>query len=112
MKNTTRSVALEHRFPYLCKILYLPDPQAPVTSFDAPNSQMSWYLRIPMLPRVGDVIPYGQYLFAVTTIILEDCHSADTVSKVDRQAGRIAEREEAPKYHAVIWVSFWGMKSL
>lgn len=65
-----------------------------------------------MLPRVGDVIPYGQYLFAVSTLILEDCYSADTISKVDRLAGRIAEKEEAPKWHAVIWVSFWGVKSL
>lgn len=107
----TRSIALEHRFPYLCKVLYLPDMQ-PETSPHAPDNQMNWYLRISMLPRVGDVIPYGQYLFSVTTVILEDCCSADAIFKVERQARRIAEKDETPKWHAVVWVSFWGVKSL
>jgi hypothetical protein len=48
----------------------------------------------------------------VTTIILEDCCSADAIAKVDKQAARLAEREESPKWHAVIWVSFWGVKSI
>ncbi|NJM97443.1 MAG: hypothetical protein HC800_09960 [Phormidesmis sp. RL_2_1] len=81
------------------------------TSSRAPTSQMNWYSRVPMLPRIGDVIPYGQYLFSVTTVILEDCCSADAIYKVDKQASRIAEREEVPKWDAVVWVSFWGMKS-
>lgn len=112
MKNTARSVAIDRRFPFLCKVLYFPEKKTAETSRYAPTSQLNWYLRTPMMPRVGDVIPHGQYLFSVTTIILEDCCSADTITKVDKQAGRIAEKEETPKWHAVIWVSFWGMKSV
>ncbi|PZO58728.1 MAG: hypothetical protein DCF15_04415 [Phormidesmis priestleyi] len=116
MRNTTRSVALEQRFPYLCKVLYFPANQAEAVSYrpnsQAPSSQLDWYSRVPMLPRVGDVIPYGQYLFSVTTVILEDCCSGNAIHKVERQATRIAEKEEMPKWHAVIWVSFWGMKSV
>ncbi len=77
-----------------------------------PNIQTSWYLRSSMLPRIGDVVPYGDSLFSVTTIILEDCCSADAIAKVDKQAARLAEREDLPtKWHAVVWVSFWGVKS-
>ncbi|MGC1306345.1 MAG: hypothetical protein WA885_03890 [Phormidesmis sp.] len=111
MKNTTRSLALDRRFPHLCKVLYFPE-ETPQTSCHAPTGQMNWYLRAPMLPRVGDVIPYGQYLFSVTTVILEDCCSADSIAKVDKQAGRVAERDETPKWNAVIWVGFWGVKSV
>lgn len=112
MRNTnTRSLALEQRFPYLCKVLYFP-AQQPDSDYQAPTSQLSWYLRSPLLPRTGDVIPYGQSLFSVTTVVLEDCCSADAIFKVDRQASRVADREEIPKWHAVIWVSFWGMKSI
>ncbi len=111
MRNTTRSAALERRFPYLCKVLYFPD-QGQETARQAPAGQLNWYLRSSTMPRVGDVIPYGQSLFSVETIILEDCCSADAISKVDKQAGRIAERDEVPKWHAVVWVSFWGMKSM
>ncbi|MEL6604037.1 MAG: hypothetical protein AAFP20_12500 [Cyanobacteria bacterium J06614_10] len=111
MRNITRSAALERRFPNVCKVLYFPgkeEERAP----HAPTGQLDWYLRSSMLPRVGDVIPYGQYLFSVTTVILEDCCSGDTLFKVDKYAGRLAEREDSPKYHAVIWVDFWGVKSL
>ena len=116
MKNTARLAAVERRFPYLCKVLYFPnvrgdDPRDDLSHRMLANP-MSWYLRSPMLPRVGDVIPYGQSLFAVTTVILEDCCSADAISKVDKQAGRIAERDETPKWHAVVWVGFWGNKEL
>ena len=96
MRNTARASALERRFPYLCKVLYLPEQQPPGGSPHAPTNQLNWYLRSPLLPRTGDVIPYGQYLFAVTAVILEDCCSADAIFKVDRQAGRIAEKEETP----------------
>lgn len=111
MKNTTRSVALERRFPHLCKVLYFPGKEAE-SSPHAPTGQISWYSRSSMLPRVGDVLPYGQYLFSVTTVILEDCCSAESLFKVDRMAGRVAEKEEVPKYHAVVWVDFWGIKSV
>lgn len=111
MRNTTRSVALERRFPYLCKVLYFPDQQGDDGFRHAPTYPVNWYLRSPMLPRVGDVIPHGQSLFSVTTVILEDCCSADAISKVDKLAGRIAERDEEPKWHAVVWVSFWGVMS-
>lgn len=73
---------------------------------------MNWYLRSPMLPRVGDVIPFGQSLFSVTAVILEDCYSTESLTKLDRMAGRIAERDDNPKWHAVLWVDFWGVKSL
>jgi len=109
MKNTTRTVALERRFPNLCKVLYFPGKEAE-RSPHAPTGQTDWYFRSPMLPRVGDVIPYGQYLFSVTTVILEDCCSADTISRVDKFAGRMAEKEA--KCQAVIWVEFWGVRSL
>ena len=110
MRNTTRSLALERRFPYLCKVLYFPEKAGQISPH-APVSQLNWYLRSAMMPRVGDVLPYGQSLFSVTTVILEDCCSADAIYKVDKQAGRIAERDDAPKWHAVIWVNFWGVKS-
>jgi hypothetical protein len=112
MKPNTRSEALERRFPYLCKVLYFP-PEKGVIDLapQAPLSPMGWYLRSPVLPRVGDVIPFGQTLYAVTTVILEDCCSADTISRVDKQAGRVAEREDTVKWHAVLWVSFWGVAS-
>ncbi len=112
MRNITRSVAAERRFPYLCKVLYFPQQKEADHPREGPIGQLTWYLRSPMLPRVGDVIPYDQSLFSVTTVILEDCCSADAIAKVDRQAGRIAERAETPKWHAVVWVSFWGMKAL
>lgn len=111
MRNTTRSAALERRFPHLCKVLYFPD-KSNQAARNAPAGQLNWYLRSSMMPRVGDVIPYGQSLFSVETVILEDCCSADAISKVDKQASRVAERDETPKWHAVVWVSFWGMKSL
>lgn len=111
MKNTTRAVALERRFPNLCKVLYFPSDESE-RSPHAPTGQLNWFLRSAMLPRQGDVIPYGQSLFSVTAVILDDCCSADTVSKVDKLARRLAEREASPKYHAVIWVEFWGVKSL
>lgn len=111
MKNTARAVALERRFPNLCKVLYFPGDESDRSPY-APTSQCNWYLRTAALPRVGDVIPYGQYYFTVTTVILEDCCSADTVMKVDRTAGRLAEKDATAKYQAVIWVEFWGMKSL
>ena len=76
------------------------------------TNQLNWFLRSPMMPRIGDVIPYGQYLFSVTTVILEDCCSAETIAKVDKQAGRIAENNDTPKWHAVVWVNFWGVKSV
>ncbi|MGB7084907.1 MAG: hypothetical protein WBD47_05100 [Phormidesmis sp.] len=113
MKNSARSVALDRRFPYLCKVLYFPpDQQTLETSHRAPTTKLDWYLRAPMMPRVGDVIPYEQYWFSVTTVILEDCCSADAISKVDKVAGRIAEKEDSPKWHAVVWVSFWGVASV
>jgi hypothetical protein len=112
MRSITRSIAVERRFPYLCKIIYFPEQKEHHSSIRVPNTQTSWYLRISTLPRIGDVIPYGDSLFAVTTIILEDCCSADAIAKVDKQAARLAEREESPKWHAVIWVSFWGVKSI
>lgn len=112
MKNTARSVAIDRRFPYLCKVLYFPEQQTPETSRHAPANQLNWYLRTPMMPRVGDVIPYGQSLFSVNTVILEDCCTADAISKVDKQAARIAEKDDTPKWHAVVWVSFWGVKSV
>ncbi|KPQ37485.1 MAG: hypothetical protein HLUCCA11_00120 [Phormidesmis priestleyi Ana] len=108
MRNPTRSAAIESRFPYLCKVLYFPEQTASENAHYAPAEQFGWFLRSSTLPRVGDVIPYGQSLFSVTTVILEDCCSADAISKVDRLAGRIAEREEMPKWQAVIWVGFWG----
>ena len=111
MKNITRAAALEQRFPNLCKVLYFPGNE-PERSPHAPTGQLNWFFRTAMLPRVGDVIPYGQYLFSVTTVILDDCCSADTVSKVDKLARRLAEREASAKYHAVIWVEYWGVKSL
>jgi hypothetical protein len=111
MRNVTRSVAVERRFPYLCKVIYFPEQKEHHSFSRAPNTQVSWYLRSSMLPRVGDVVPYSDSLFSVTTIILEDCCSSDAIAKVDKQAARIAEREDAPKWHAVIWVSFWGVKS-
>ena len=111
MKNTARTVALERRFPHLCKVLYFPGNN-PDKSPHAPTSQCNWYLRTAALPRVGDVIPYGQYYFSVTTVILEDCCSGDTVLKLDRYAGRLAEKENAAKYQAVIWVEFWGVQSI
>lgn len=111
MKSTPRSFALEQRFPYLCKVIYFPNYPADHPR-EAPSTPLNWYLRAPLLPRVGDVIPYGQALFAVNTVILEDCHSADAISKVDKHARRVAEKEEQPKWHAVIWVSFWGTQSL
>jgi hypothetical protein len=116
MKQTNRSEVLERRFPYLCKVLYFPpekgavDP-SPQAHPQAPLSPMGWYLRSPILPRVGDVIPFGQTLYAVTTVILDDCCSADTISRVDKQAGRVAEREDTAKWQAVLWVSFWGVAS-
>ena len=111
MKNIARTVALEQRFPNLCKVLYFPG-NAPERSPHAPTSQLNWFLRTAALHRVGDVIPYGQYLFAVPTVILEDCCSADTAFKVDKLAGRLAEKEDSAKYQAVIWVEFWGVKAL
>ncbi|CAN5653122.1 hypothetical protein BH23CYA1_BH23CYA1_12760 [soil metagenome] len=111
MRSNYTTSALEQRFPYLCKVLYFPDQQSESVQ-QAPNNPLNWYMRAPLLPRIGDVIPYGQSLFSVTTVILEDCCTADALFKVDRQAGRIAEKEEVPKWHAVIWVSFWGIKSL
>ncbi len=111
MKNTAKTVALQRRFPNLCKVLYFPGNESE-RSPRAPTSQLNWFLRTAMLPREGDVIPYGQYLFSVTTVILEDCCSADTAFKVDKLAGRLAEKEESAKYQAVIWVEFWGVKSL
>jgi hypothetical protein len=111
MRNTTKSLALEQRFPILCKVLYVPGEE-PNSTPHAPASQLAWYLRSPMLPRVGDVIPYGRYLFSVSTVILEDCCTGDAIAKVDRQATRIAEKEEAAKWHAVVWVTFWGIKSI
>ncbi|MEO0647992.1 MAG: hypothetical protein AAFZ17_17875 [Cyanobacteria bacterium J06650_10] len=110
MRNTTRTVALERRFPNLCKVLYFPGDD-PNKSPHAPTGQLNWYMRSAQLPRMGDVIPYGQYLFAVTAIILEDCCSAETAFKADKIAGRLAEKEESAKYQAVIWVEFWGVKS-
>ena len=107
MRNTTRSAALERRFPYLCKVLYFPD-NGSETARSAPANQLNWYLRSSMMPRVGDVIPYGQSLFSVNTVILEDCCSADAVSKVDKQASRAAERDEIPKWHAVVWGELLG----
>lgn len=109
---TKSSVALERRYPNLCKVLYLPEQQPPGNSPYAPTTQMSWYLRSPMLPRIGDVIPYGRYLFSVTAVILEDCCTADSITKVDKQARRIAEKDDSPKWHAVVWVNFWGVKSV
>ncbi|MGB3298319.1 MAG: hypothetical protein WBA76_08610 [Phormidesmis sp.] len=111
MRNTTRLIATDRRFPYLCKVLYFPEQNGDDPLQRGPAGQLAWYLRSPMLPRVGDVIPYGQSLYSVTTVILEDCCSADAISKVDKQAGRIAERSELPKWHAMIWVSFWGIKA-
>jgi hypothetical protein len=110
MKNTTRTIALEQRFPNLCKVLYFPGKEAD-RSPHAPSGQINWHLRSSMLPRVGDVIPYGQYLFCVTTVILEDCCSADSLLRVERLAGRLAEKEAQAKYQAVIWVEFWGVTS-
>lgn len=110
MKNSTRTVALGRRFPNLCKVLYFPESDSD-QSPHAPTSQMNWYMRSALLPRRGDVIPYGQYLFSVTSIILEDCCSADTIFKVDKLAGRLAEKEESAKCQAVVWVEFWGLKS-
>ncbi|MGB5913424.1 MAG: hypothetical protein WBG63_01070 [Phormidesmis sp.] len=110
MKNITRTVALENRFPNLCKVLYFPGND-PEKSPHAPTGQLNWYLRSSTLPRTGDVIPYGQYLFSVATIILEDCCSGDTPFKVDKVAGRLAEKEESGKYQAIVWVEFWGIKS-
>ncbi len=112
MRNITRSIAVDRRFPYLCKVIYFPEQNEHRSSLRVPNAQTSWYLRSSLLPRVGDVIPYGDSLFSVTTIILEDCCSADAIAKVEKQAARLAEKEEAHKCHAVVWVSFWGVKSM
>ena len=111
MRNSVRSAALENRFPFLCKVLYIPEAE-PAESPHAPDTKMNWYLRSPLMPRVGDVIPYGQYFFSVTSVILEDCCTGDAISKVDRQAKRVAEKETDPKWHALIWVSFWGVQSI
>ncbi len=110
MKNITRTAALERRFPHLSKVLYFPGNN-PDKSPHAPTGQLNWFMRSAVLPRLGDVIPHGQYLFVVTTIILEDCCSADTTFKVDKMAGRLAEKDESTKYQAVIWVEFWGVRS-
>jgi len=32
--------------------------------------------------------------------------------KLDKLAGRVAERDDSPKWHAVLWVAFWGVKSV
>ena len=112
MKNTTaRAVAVERRFPTLCKVHYFPGKDAD-QSPHAPTGQLDWYLRSSMLPRVGDVIPYGQYLFSVTTVILDDCYSSDSLFKLEKQAKRLAEKDDARKPQATDWVEFWGEKSL
>ncbi|MEO1622833.1 MAG: hypothetical protein AAFU53_17585 [Cyanobacteria bacterium J06632_3] len=109
-RNISRIASLERHYPNLCKVLYFPGKE-PEQSPHAPTGQIDWYFRSPTLPRVGDVIPYGEYLFSVTTVILEDCCSADTIARVDRLAGRLAEKD-SHKYQAVVWVEFWGVRSL
>ena len=111
MRNSIQSAALENRFPFLCKVLYIPEAD-PTDSPHAPSNKMSWFLRSPLMPRVGDVIPYGQYFFSVTSVILEDCCTGESISKLDRQAKRVAEKEGSPKRHALIWVRFWGVQSV
>lgn len=111
MRNSIQSAALENRFPFLCKVLYLPEAD-PSESPHAPTNKISWFLRSPLMPRVGDVIPYGQYFFSVTSVILEDCCTGETISKVDRQAKRVAEKEDRPQRQALIWVNFWGVQSV
>ena len=111
MKQTPRAIALERRYPFRCKVIYFPQ-QNNQSDLRAPSEQMSWYLRSPMLPRVGDVIPFGQSLFSVTAVILDDCCSAESAVKLDKLAGRLAERDDTPKWHAVLWVAFWGVKSV
>ncbi|MEM6450503.1 MAG: hypothetical protein AAF703_09335 [Cyanobacteria bacterium P01_D01_bin.105] len=106
-----QSMALERRYPYRCKVMYFPQP-ADKADLQAPSEQMSWYLRSFILPRVGDVIPFGQSLFAVTTVIFEDCCSSDSAAKLDKLAGRLAARDDTPKWHAILWVAFWGVKSI
>ena len=108
MSNITRTAALEKRFPNLCKVLYFPS-EDPNKSPHAPTSQLNWHMRSAQLPRMGDIIPHGQYLFSVTAIILEDCCSAETAFKVDKIAGRLAEKEDSAKCQAVLWVEFWGI---
>ena len=116
MRQTPRSIALERRYPFRCKVIYFPQPRSdkPEEQPDlrAPSEQLNWYLRSPMLPRVGDVIPFGQSLFSVTAVILEDCYGTESAVKLDKLAGRIAERDDTPKWHAVLWVEFWGVKSI
>ena len=113
MKNTSlRAIAAERRFPTLCKVHYFPGKEAN-QSPHAPTGQLDWYLRSSMLPRVGDVIPYGQYLFAVTTVIFDDCCSSESLLKLEKQAARLAEKDiSRSKPQATIWVEFWGVKSL
>ena len=111
MRNSVQSAALENRFPFLCKVLYLPEADLS-ESPHAPTNKISWFLRSPLMPRVGDVIPYGQYFFSVTSVILEDCCTGETISKVDRQAKRVAEKEDRPQRQALIWVNFWGIQSV
>jgi len=111
MRQTPRSIALERRYPFRCKVIYFPQ-KGEQADLRAPSEQLNWYLRSPMLPRVGDVIPFGQSLFSVSAVILEDCYATESAVKLDRLAGRIAERDDTPKWHAVLWVEFWGVKSL
>ncbi|MFK8186136.1 MAG: hypothetical protein AB8B99_22405 [Phormidesmis sp.] len=111
MRQTPRSIALERRYPFRCKVIYFPQERGQ-NDLHAPTEQMNWYLRSPMMPRVGDVIPFGQSLFSVTAVILDDCYGTESAAKLDRLAGRMAERDESPKWHAVLWVEFWGVKSV
>ena len=111
MQQTPQSTALERRYLYRCKVIYFPQP-ADKTAPQAPAQQMSWYLRSPLLPRLGDVIPFGPSLFSVTAVILEDCCSSDSAAKLDKLAGRLAARDDTPKWHAILWVGFWGVKSI
>lgn len=111
MRQTPRTIALERRYPFRCKVIYFPQ-QETKQDIRAPQEQMNWYMRSPMLPRVGDVVPFGQTLFSVTAVILEDCYSTESAAKLDRLAGRIAEKDETPRWHAVLWVAFWGVRAV
>ncbi|MEO0457704.1 MAG: hypothetical protein AAF152_14160 [Cyanobacteria bacterium P01_A01_bin.114] len=99
------------RFPYLCKVLYFPTPDQAQRDPYAPREKSSWFMRCFTLPRTGDVLPHSKYLFEVTAVILDDCHSASDLSTLERQIKKVAEKNQSSQPQAILWVEFWGLRT-